>query len=816
VLGESPQREMVTIKLNGIETEVPKGQLLIEAAEQAGTYIPRFCYQKRLKPVGLCRMCLVEVEGPRGTALVPSCTQPCGEGMVVDTENEVVHKAQEGVLEFLLLNHPLDCPVCDKGGECPLQDHTVAYGPGESRFVEEKRHYEKPIEISDLILLDRERCILCARCTRFCDEISGDSLIEFVDRGNGTQVLTFFDEPFASYFSGNTVQICPVGALTAKPFRFRARPWDLEAIESVSMVDSVGSKVSVQTSQNQMLRINGVDSDTTNHGWLSDKDRFTHQAVHADGRLTMPLVRKDGDLVETSWGEALDLVAERLGSVRGDQVAGLGAAHSTNEEAYAFAKFLRSIVVTPHIDAQLDDALADEFLAASMDRAKINDLETAKTILLWAGDLKEELPVLYLRVRRAATILGATLIVVHPRRTGLSDVADYTLTYRPGEGADALRRLKSGDGMFAEARQALESGPVVAIVGRTGAAEDPRLAESVAAFARTLDGARIMPLARRANVYGALDMGVSADMLPGRVSVHDSTHRTLLEDAWGPLPEGRGKHATEILEGLRDGDLQALVTLGADPIGNHPQPALAAEAVEAAQFVVSLDVFLNATSSQADVVLPVAGFGESEGTATNLEGRVQKLNRIVPPPGQARPTWAVLDDLTQRMGGTLDALSAEVIMKEIAGIAPAYAGIGWELLDWGEGRDGVVLPGPEGAQPLQHMPVETSITATTGRFTLHLGRVLFDNADVLRHSPSLDMLVQPAAAAFHPRDLAVLAVQPGDTVRVAGDYGSVDLPVRVDESLAEGTVYVQANMDGSRALGAPLIVQVDAVRGEDA
>ncbi len=813
-MADPQQPEMVTITLNGVETEVRKGQFLIDAAEQAGTYIPRFCYQKRLKPVGLCRMCLVEVEGPRGTALVPSCTQPCDEGMVVDTENAVVHKAQEGVLEFLLLNHPLDCPVCDKGGECPLQDHTVAYGPGESRFVEEKRHYEKPIEISDLILLDRERCILCARCTRFCDEISGDSLIEFVDRGNGTQILTFFDEPFASYFSGNTVQICPVGALTAKPYRFRARPWDLEAIESVSMVDSVGSKVSIQTSQNQVLRIDGVDSDTTNHGWLSDKDRFTHQAIQSEGRLTMPLVRKDGELVESTWGEALDIVAERLGSVRGDEVAGLGAARSTNEEAYTFAKFLRSVVVTPHIDAQLDDALADEFLAATMDRAEINDLETAKTILVWAGDLKEELPVLYLRVRRAATILGATLVVVHPRKTGLSDVADYAITYRPGEGAGMLRRLKEGAGSFAEARQALESGPVVAIVGRTGGAEDPRLAESVAAFARTLSHATIMPLARRSNVYGALDMGVSASMLPGRVSVHDTEGRTTLEDAWGPLPEGRGKHATEILESLRAGELKALITLGSDPVANHPQPVLASEAVAAPPVVVCLDVFLNATSARADVVLPVAGYGESEGTATNLEGRVQKLNRIVPPPGQARTAWSVLDDLAQRMGGGLGAQSAEAIMKEIATIAPAYAGIGWDLLDWGEGRDGVVLPGPEATQPLQHMPVETSVTATTGRFTLHLGRVLFDNAEVVRHSPSLDMLVQPAVAAFHPRDLAALAVRPGDTVRVAGDYGAVELPVRSDESLAEGTVYVQANMDSSRALGASLIVQVDAVRGD--
>ena len=234
------ERELVTITVDGVEMQGPAGEVLIKVAEDNGNFIPRFCWHPRMKPVGMCRMCLVEVMGPRGPMLLPSCTTQATDGMEVDTQSAVVKKAQEGVLEYLLINHPLDCPICDKGGECPLQDHTLAYGPGESRFVEEKRHFEKPIPISELVLLDRERCILCARCTRFSDEISGDPLIEFKDRGNAVQVLTFPDEPFASYFSGNTVQICPVGALTAVPYRFKARPWDLEAVESVSMVDSIG------------------------------------------------------------------------------------------------------------------------------------------------------------------------------------------------------------------------------------------------------------------------------------------------------------------------------------------------------------------------------------------------------------------------------------------------------------------------------------------------------------------------------------------------------------------------------------------------
>ncbi len=436
--------DLVTIMIDGDERQVPAGELLIKAAEDTGTYIPRFCWHRRMKPVGICRMCLVEVETPRGRILTTSCTMPVADGLVVETESDVAKKAQEGVLEFLLINHPLDCPVCDKGGECPLQDQTLAYGPGESRFVEQKRHFEKPIEISDLILLDRERCILCARCTRFSEEISGDPLIEFTDRGNVTQVLTFPDEPFTSYFSGNTVEICPVGALTAKPYRFRARPWDLEVIESVSPVDSFGASVSLQSSQNEVVRVDGVDNDATNQGWLSDKDRFSFESVKSVHRLRTPLVKELGEFREATWGEALDLVAKRLGEVPGVEVAGLGGARSTNEEAFAFGKFLRTVVVTPHIDAQLGDGLDPQFLSSVTPRARIDDIEGAAAILLWAGDLKEELPVLYLRVRRAASVLGAELVVVHPRRTGLDDVASHKLTYRTGRGPHILAAWRPG------------------------------------------------------------------------------------------------------------------------------------------------------------------------------------------------------------------------------------------------------------------------------------------------------------------------------------------------------------------------------------
>ncbi len=786
----------------------PAGEVLIKVAEENGNYIPRFCWHPRMNPVALCRMCLVEVVGPRGRMLVPSCSTRINDGMVVDTQSAVVKKAQEGVLEFLLINHPLDCPVCDKGGECPLQDHTVAYGPGESRFVEEKRHYPKPIPISELILLDRERCILCARCTRFCEEISGDPLIEFRDRGNAVQVITFPDEPFTSYFSGNTVQICPVGALTAAPYRFKARPWDLEAVESVSMVDAVGSKVSVQSSQNTVVRIDGVDNDPTNQGWLSDKDRFIFESVNSEHRLTTPLIKRDGELFEATWGEALDFAADKLASYPGAAVAGLGGANSTNEEAFAFGKFLRTIVVTPHVDAQLDDGLDPQFLVGVTPRASIPDLETAKTILLWAGDLKEELPVLYLRVRRAAAELGANLIVVHPRRTGLDDVASHKIRYRPGTGPDVLRDLMAGDGEYAAARAALDEGPVVAIVGRTGLSEDPRLAEAVAAFVRDLPEGKIMPMAHRANVVGALDMGLAPSLLPGRVS--ESSAHVTLEAEWGPLPEGLGRNATSIFEGLRDGDLQALIMVGTDPVSDHPEPALAAAGLAAADFVVSFDHFLNDSAAMADVVFPVQGFAEVEGTVTNIEGRVQKVNRLVPGPGQTKPTWSALDDLARRMGGDIGATSAEALTREIATVAPAYHGVTWDVLDWGEGREGMVLPIEGGTQHLQYIPVDGNLASVQARFGLHLGRVLYDDGVRTRMSPSLAALIPAAHVYMNAAEVVGLGLNPGDAALVESESGMVSLPIAVDNSLGNGAVYVPANLAETRELGAAVTVVVSA------
>lgn len=795
----------ITITIDGKEVPARPGELLIKAAEDNGVYIPRFCWHPRMNPVGMCRMCLVEVEGPRGPMLVTACTQPVSDGMAVDTKNAEVTKAQEGILEFLLANHPLDCPVCDKGGECPLQDQTMSYGPGESRFVEEKRHFEKPIPISDLVLLDRERCILCARCTRFSEEISGDPLIEFKDRGTYTQVNTFPDLPFSSYFSGNTVQICPVGALTATAYRFRARPWDLTSVASTCMHCTAGDKMTVQASQNEILRFLGVDSEHTNHGWLSDKCRFGFEYINSPDRLTTPLIRQGEGHREATWTEALTLVADRLAAIRDaegpDAIGAIGGARGTNEDAYALAKFMRTVIGTNNVDAQLDDGLEPQFLAAVSGKGLIGDLERAKTILLWGPDLKEEHPTLYLRVRRAAQELGAKLIVVHPRVTGLDDRATHVVRYRPGSGPEVLSELRGGEGSHAAVAAALGDGPVVALVGRTGLGEDPRLPEAVAAWVRTFDDATVLPLARRGNVYGALDMGLAPNLFPGRVSV---TSPGTLADSWGELPTVPGRSTKHML----DGSLRALVLLGADPVADTPDATGAKKALAAADFVVSIDLFHNSSNATADVILPADGFAEKDGTVTNIEGRVQKVNAITTGHGQSRPDWSILDDLSTRMGRPLGFASAEAIAKEISETAPAYQGVTWDLLDWDE-RDGVVVPYGDAVQPLSYLPADTPGEIVKGDLVLHSARTLYDDGVLLRNGLSLHSLAPGASLHVHPDDASRLGLGAQATI-TAGEL-SATLPVVADSSLARGTVYVPFNQPGGPVLGSDLVVEVTPV-----
>ena len=702
--------DAVTFTLDGRQVTGHKGEMIIAAAERAGTFIPRFCYHPRMKPVGMCRMCLVEVSGPRGASLQPACFVEVAEGGEVVTTSDKVKKAQDGVLEFLLINHPLDCPVCDKGGECPLQDQTLAYGPGESRFVEEKRHFEKPIPISDLVLLDRERCIQCGRCTRFAAEIAGEAEIDFIGRGDSIEVNTFPELPFTSYFSGNTIQICPVGALTATQYRFTARPWDLDQVESTCTTCAVGCRVAVQSSANRVTRLMGIDAEPVNHGWLCDKGRFAYEAVNSDDRLIEPMVRKNGELVPATWYEALRAVADGLQRAAGPKTGGspgsgagvgiIGGARLTNEGAYTWAKLAKGILGTDSVDAQLGDGLPAE-VVLGLPRATIDQAASADTVVLLSGDLRQELPILFLRLRSAVVDGDLSVVELSPQDSSLTPFARAALRYRAGEATALAATLVAAEGapvpegvdaaVLAEARELLAAENIVVVVGRPSLAEDAALvAEATQTLAAALPRARFLPALRRGNVNGALDMGLSPGLLPGRTTL--DAGRDWFTAAWGSVPAERGLDTAGMLAAAESGHLGALVLLGADPRTDFPDRGLARRALDNIDFIVSVATSPDASTAAADVVLPVAADHERPGTTTNIEGRISRVGQKLVAPGQAWADWVIAAELAAHLGGDLGLDSVAAVWDEIERLAPAYRGINAAVLEVAASVDGIVAP----------------------------------------------------------------------------------------------------------------------------
>jgi NADH-quinone oxidoreductase subunit G len=677
------ERATVTVTIDGKQVEAEPGALLIKVAQEHGVYIPRFCWHERMKPVGMCRMCLVEVEGVRGYP--PACTTPVADGMVCSTQTAAVKQIQDSLLEFLLINHPLDCPVCDRGGECPLQDQTLAFGPGESRFVEEKRHWEKPIPLSNLVLLDRERCIQCARCTRFADEIAGDPLIDFVDRSERTQVLNFEEQPFDSYFSGNTVQICPVGALTATQYRFRARPWDLATAETSCTTCAVHCRGALQSSSNRLVRLLGVDSEPVNHGWLCDKGRYGIEWVHSTDRVLEPMMKRGSELVETSWPEAFDAAAGEIRRVLDqhgpEAIAVIGGAHGTNEGAYAWAKLAKGVIGTDNVDAQLGDGLPAE-VVLGLPRAEIADCDRAAAIVLLGPDLREELPVLFLRIKRAALELGVPLVDFAAVGHGLTQYSSHVHRVLPGApfGSEQLD-------VVAQARGD-RPGPVVVVLGRASLAEEPRGVTTAAAALAAAGEVLFLTALRRANVLGALGAGLAPGFLPGHVTLDAA--RDWFTGHWGRVPSGRGLDATEILRAAAGGKIQVLVLLGADPMCDFPDAELARRALDGAGYVIAVDAFVSRSTQRAEVFLPCTLWGEQTGTVTNVEHRVQRVGRKVAPEGTAMDDWRIASELAYRLGTDFDLATVDEVADEMAQVAPAQLGATSSLLE--RVRDGVVLP----------------------------------------------------------------------------------------------------------------------------
>jgi NADH-quinone oxidoreductase subunit G len=762
-----PDPNAVPITINGRAVTARKGELVIAAADRHDVYIPRFCYHERMNPVGMCRMCLVEIDTGRGPMLQPSCMVSVAPDMKVETESPASKRAQEGIIELLLANHPLDCPVCDKGGECPLQDQAFSHGPGESRYVEEKRHFEKPIPISDLVLLDRERCILCDRCTRFADEVAGDPLIHFTERGNETQVMTFPDEPFSSYFSGNTVQICPVGALTASPYRFKSRPWDLAESESTCTGCSVGCRITVQSSRDEVVRYLGVDSDPVNWGWLCDRGRFGFEATNSTDRVTTPLVRGADGFAETSWGAAIAAVAgamrTTLGSGGAQRIAILGGARGTNEDAYAWAQLADALGVVNR-DAQIGDGLPAEVLG--LPRATIDETTSAPTIILLGPDPKEELGVLFLRLRHVIEKRTSRLIELSPTASGLSRKAWRSIRVEAGGSAAAAAALDDP-----AIQDQLRAGPVVIVAGR------PNLAESAASAAATLRAViekvgaiqpdvKVLPALRRGNVVGALQLGLR--------------------------PQSAGSDATGILNAAAAGSIDVLVLLGADPLSDFPDALLARKALEGARVVVALDAFLSASVAMADVVLPAAISGEKAGTTTNLEGRVTTVSQRVTPAGTARADWMVAAELAEALGHDTLAdtlLSVESITDAIAATVPAYAAATRAALDGN--REGVIAADP--AVGVDAIEALTVTERNSYDYRLVVSRTMYDLAVGTAKSPSLAPLAAETAAYVGPADADRIGLTEGGEVRMTGVRGSISLPLHIDADVPRGTVWVPFN-----------------------
>ena len=623
--------ELFTVVVDGVTVEVPKGTLVIEACFRAGADVPYFCYHPRLTSVGACRMCLASVEleqfGARRTALMTTCNLAVQNGMVVKTGVPDVKKAQNGILEFLLANHPLDCPICDRGGECPLQNMTISYGPPTSRFIEEKRHYPKAQPLSDYVVLDRERCIQCMRCTRFSDEIAGDGQLDLINRGSSSEIGTFFGQNFSSNFSGNVIEICPVGALTSRTYRFAGRPWEIKSVDSVCAACGNGCNIAVQHRLGEMVRINARTNEDINEEWTCDRGKFGQYYVNDDKRLTQPMMRREGEMVEVSWDDALIAIQQRVASYKdnygADSIAGIASTRCTLEENYLFAKLMRTLVGTNNIDHQMHPHPFEPM------QTSIAAIENFKTIISVGMKLDIEQPIVYLRVYKAQRRKGSDWI----QATTLSEEVTTALA-RDGENA-------------------------VLLLPHT---LDPKELLRAKILCRST-GAKLNILLPDCNSWGAPFAGASPVFLPGMKTFAEA--RAHVEKMWGmTLPESAGHTTSEILHGAAAGKIKMLHIMGSDPATQYSDPVLANKALQGAAFVVVQDMFLTETAKYAHVILPSSSFTEKDGTFVNIEGREQKIRQAIAPKGNSRPDWRILADLFGRLGTPVPYFSARDIYRE--------------------------------------------------------------------------------------------------------------------------------------------------------
>ncbi|MEU2621859.1 NADH-quinone oxidoreductase subunit G [Streptomyces sp. NPDC007157] len=786
-----PPQDLVTLTIDGVEISVPKGTLVIRAAEQLGIEIPRFCDHPLLDPAGACRQCIVEVEGQRKP--MASCTITCTDGMVVKTHltSPAAEKAQHGVMELLLINHPLDCPVCDKGGECPLQNQAMSHGNAESRFDGKKRTYEKPLPISTQVLLDRERCVLCARCTRFSNQVAGDPMIELLERGALQQVGTGEGDPFESYFSGNTIQICPVGALTSAAYRFRSRPFDLISSPSVCEHCSGGCATRTDHRRGKVMRRLAANDPEVNEEWICDKGRFAFRYAQQKGRLETPLVRNaQGVLEPASWPEALDAAAQGLAAAR-SRAGVLTGGRLTVEDAYAYSKFARVALDTNDIDfrARVHSSEEADFLAAriagrgrDLDGTGVTytSLEQAPAVLLVGFESEEEAPGVFLRLRKAWRKHKQRVfsLATHVTR-GLEKTGGTLLPAAPGTETEWLDALASGVGLEepgTQAAEALRTEGAVIVVGERLASVVGGLTAAVRAATAT--GAQLVWIPRRAGERGAVEAGALPSLLPGGRPATDPRARDEVAAAWGvsELPLRYGRDTGQIIEAAARGELSALLVAGVE-VTDLPDPTRARAALEAVGFLVSLELRPSEVTERADVVLPVAAVAEKAGTFLNWEGRVRFFEAALKPEQMTRrlaPTDArVLQMLADAMDVHLGLPDLRTTRAELDRLGA------WD--------------GPKASEPLETAGPLPRPAA--GEAVLAGHRLLLDQGVLQEGDEALAGTRHTAHARLSAATAAEAGIGNGDLVAVTSSAGTVELPLRITE-MPDRVVWLPLNSVG--------------------
>lgn len=778
--------DLVTLTLDDIQVRVPKGTLVIRVAELMGIEIPRFCDHPLLDPVAACRMCLIEVEGQ--VKPQPACAVTVTEGMVVRTQrtSEMADHAQEGVMEFLLLNHPLDCPVCDKGGECPLQNQAMSSGRGTSRFEETKRTFPKPINMSAQILLDRERCVSCARCTRFAEQVAGDPMLELLERGAKQQVGVAADQPFDSYFSGNTIQICPVGALTSSLYRFRARPFDLVSTPTTCEHCASGCSLRTDVRRGVVTRRLAWDDADVNEEWNCDKGRFAFLYLN-EGRLTHPLVREDGHLRPASWPEALDVAARGLAAARG-RTAVLTGGRLTREDAYAYAKFTRMALDSDDIDFRTRVSSDEEtrFLASSVAGRPLGptyaDLDHASVVLLVGFEPEEESPIVHLRLRRAHRKNGVRIVSVSPVRTrGIDKIGAEWWSCLPGDEARAVASMTAG----ADADLLTQLGtPGAVILAGERLAGVPGALSAVAKLAE-VTGAALAWVPRRAGERGALDAGALAGVLPGGRPLDDVTARREVAAVWGveasDLPSQPGRTAGGIVEELiadvhrsATGQrrlIDALVIAGVD-VSDDPRAGELLGALDDAPFLVALSTHHTDVTERADVVFPVAVVSEKAGAFTDWEGRVKPFSAAVRGTPNL-PDGRVLGMLADVMDVPFGKGDVASLRAELDALTP-----------WTGSRPSA----PEVAAP-------AAVTGGPGSARLGSWRLLLDRGRLQEGEPHLAATARPTEALMSLSTAEALGVAGVDVITVSTDSGGITIPLRIAD-VVDGAIWAPMCSEG--------------------